>query len=58
MLTRAFNPRDVFVTCVFLLLSLGTVMVFSSSAFHWSVNGDAYYFLRRQLAWLPLAVLG
>ena len=56
--TRAFNPRDVFITCVFLLLSLGTVMVFSSSAFHWSVEGDAYYFLRRQLAWLPIAVFG
>jgi cell division protein FtsW len=57
-LTRRFNPRDIFITCVFLLLSLGTVMVFSSSAFHWSVEGDAYYFLRRQLAWLPIAVLG
>jgi len=58
LLIRTLNPRDIFITCVFLLLSLGTVMVFSSSAFHWAVEGDAYYFLRRQLAWLPIAVLG
>jgi cell division protein FtsW len=51
------RPRDIFVTCVFLLVTIGTVMVFSSSAFHWSVNGDSSYFLRRQLAWLPIAVL-
>ena len=50
--------RDVFVTTVFLLVSLGTVMVFSASAFYWSVEGDAFYFLRRQAAWLPIAILG
>ena len=50
--------RDLFVTSVFLLLAVGTVMVFSSSAFHWSVQGDHYFFLRRQLAWLPIALLG
>ena len=51
------KAHDVFVTCVFLLVSIGTVMVFSSSAFHWSVDGDSTYFLRRQLAWVPIAVL-
>ncbi|HVR76698.1 MAG TPA: putative peptidoglycan glycosyltransferase FtsW [Planctomycetota bacterium] len=50
--------RDVFVTTVFLLVAMGTVMVFSASAFYWSVEGDAFYFLRRHAAWLPIAVLG
>lgn len=50
-------PHDVFVTCVFVLVSIGTVMVFSASAFHWSVEGDSTFFLRRQLAWLPIAAL-
>jgi len=53
-----FDPRDVFITCVFLLVAVGTIMVFSASAFHWSVEGDVFFFLRRQLAWLPIAVLG
>ena len=57
-LSGVFRPHDVFVTCVFLLVTIGTVMVFSASAFHWSVGGDVFYFLRRQLAWLPIAVLG
>lgn len=56
-LTRVLSPHDLFVTCVFLLVAVGTVMVFSASAFHWSVAGDPFYFLKRQLAWLPLAVL-
>jgi cell division protein FtsW len=55
---RWLDPRDVFITCVFILVAVGTVMVFSASAFHWSVEGDAFFFLRRQLAWLPIAVLG
>ncbi len=56
-LTELIKPHDIFITCVFLLISIGTVMVFSSSAFHWSVEGDSSYFLRRQLAWLPIATL-
>jgi len=51
------HPHDIFITCVFVLVAAGTVMVFSASAFHWSVEGDSTYFLRRQLAWLPIAVL-
>lgn len=50
--------HDVFVTTVFLLVAVGTVMVFSASAFYWSVEGDSFYFLRRHAAWLPIAVLG
>ena len=56
-LTEFIKPHDIFITCVFLLISIGTVMVFSSSAFHWSVEGDSSYFLRRQIAWLPIATL-
>jgi cell division protein FtsW len=56
-IAAALRPRDVFVTAVSLLVSIGTVMVFSASAYHGSVAGDVFYFLRRQLAWLPIAVL-
>jgi cell division protein FtsW len=52
------RPREIFITCVFLLVTIGTVMVFSASAFHWSIEGDSFYFLRKQLAWLPIAILG
>jgi cell division protein FtsW len=55
---RWIDPRDIFITCVFLLVAAGTVMIFSASAFHWSIEGDAFFFLRRQLAWLPIAILG
>ena len=46
------GARSVFITSVFLLLAAGTVMVFSASAFHWSVQGDSYYFLKKQILWL------
>lgn len=49
------GPRDLFVTAAFILVALGTVMVFSASSFHWSVPDDSYHFLRRQLLWLPIA---
>jgi len=57
-LATLVDPRDAFVTATFLLVTIGTVMVFSASTFRWSLNGDAYFFLRRQLAWLPIAILG
>ena len=47
----------IFMACVFLLVAIGSVMVFSASAFHWSVGGDSTFFLRRQLAWIPIALL-
>jgi cell division protein FtsW len=53
----ALPARDVFVTCVFVLVAFGTVMVASASAFLWSIEGDAFYFLRRQIAWIPIAAL-
>ena len=55
---RWFRPRDFLVTSVFLLVSVGTVLIFSASAFHWSVQGDSTFFLRRQLIWLPIAFAG
>jgi cell division protein FtsW len=51
------QARDVFVTTVFVLTALGVVMVFSSSAFHRLADGDPYYFLRRQLAWVLIGTL-
>lgn len=56
-LSRTF-ARDTFFTTVSLLLAFGTVMVFSASAFYGTTEGDAYFFLRKQLSWLPLAILG
>ncbi len=48
---------EVFLSAVILLVTLGTVMVFSASFFHHSVGGDPYLFLRRQFEWLPIAIL-
>lgn len=52
------KPVDfwIFLT-VLILLSLGTIMVFSSSAAH-AYNyfkGDTYYFLKKQALWVPLS---
>ncbi len=48
---------EVFLSAAILLITLGTVMVFSASFFHQSVGGDPYLFLRRQFEWLPIAAL-
>jgi len=53
----ASSAPGIFMACVFLLVAIGSVMVFSASAFHWSVGGDSTFFLRRQLAWIPIALL-
>ncbi len=50
-------PRALVVTSVCLLVSFGTVMVFSSAAFHWSAAGDTTFFLRKQVAWVVIASL-
>lgn len=62
---RCFSPsgerdlaRNVFITSVFLLVSIGTVMVFSAASFHWAIREDSTYFLRKQLAWVAIAGLG
>lgn len=56
--TLRWEARDVLLTSVFLLTALGVVLVFSASAFHRLAQGDPYYFLRRQLAWLIIASIG
>jgi cell division protein FtsW len=50
-------PGAVLTSAVILLLTIGTVMVFSASFFHRSVGGDPYFFIRRQLVWLPIGIL-
>jgi cell division protein FtsW len=56
----AKKPFDfwIFMT-VLILLSLGSIMVFSSSAAHAYnyLHGDTYYFLRKQLTYVPLGLL-
>ncbi len=51
------SPQWALLSTVILLITIGTVMIFSASFFHRSVSGDAYFFLRRQFLWLPIAVL-
>ncbi len=51
------EPGEALLSCVILLLTIGTVMVASASFFHRSVEGDPYFFLRRQVLWLPIAIL-
>jgi cell division protein FtsW len=48
------RPQEPLLAAVFLLVSLGTVMVFSSSAFRYD---DSFHFLRRHCLWLPIAAL-
>ncbi len=33
-------------------------MVFSATAFHWTVEDDSYLFLRKQIAWVAIGALG
>ena len=55
------KPFDfiIFIT-VLVLLSLGTIMVFSSGAPHAYnyMHGDTYYFLKKQLLYAPIGLLG
>jgi cell division protein FtsW len=51
------TPRGALLSTVILLVTIGTVMVFSASFFYSSVNGDPYSYLRKQFLWLPIAVL-
>ncbi len=56
-ITERLRPKDVLVSCVFLLLTISTVMVFSASAFHYLLIEDTHYFLKRQLLWVSTAVI-
>ncbi len=56
-LVSKLNPREVLLSCVFLLLSVSTVMVFSASAFHHLLVDDTHYFLKRQLLWVATAIV-
>lgn len=50
------RPGEALLSTVILLVTLGTVMVMSASFFHRSIEGDRFFFLRRQLLWLPIAI--
>jgi cell division protein FtsW len=51
------TPRGALLSMVILLVMVGTVMVFSASFFYSSVKGDPYSYLRKQILWLPIAIL-
>ncbi len=50
------NSAFILVVCVAALVSVGLVMLFSTSAYAHDAHGDAYYFLKRQGAWLVIGV--
>lgn len=49
--------RKMLISIVILLTAIGSVMVFSASFYQKGVNGDAFFFLRRHLLWIPIAAL-
>ncbi|MEM7231639.1 MAG: putative lipid II flippase FtsW, partial [Planctomycetota bacterium] len=53
---RNIRPEEILVSSVILLLTIGTVMIFSAGAFYHHVS-DPFHFLRRQMLWLPIAIL-
>ncbi len=60
----SLNPSDrlgfhgkLLLSTVCLLAALGTIFIFSASFYQKGVEGDAFFFIRRQLMWLPLAIL-
>jgi cell division protein FtsW len=53
------SPDFIFFLITILLLSIGIIMVFSSSAYTAARDmGDPYYYVRRQLIWAFLGLLG
>lgn len=59
MLRRASSVDFGLFLSVLVLLSMGIIMVFSSSAVTAANSlGDAFYFLKRQLAWAGLGLMG
>lgn len=53
----AKNSVFILVISVSILIGIGMVMLFSTSAYAHDAHGDAYYFLKRQGAWLGLGML-
>ena len=51
------NSAFILVVCVAALVSIGLVMLFSTSAYAHDAHGDAYYFLKRQGAWLAIGIV-
>ncbi len=51
------NSAFILVVCVAALVSIGLVMLFSTSAYARDAHGDAYYFLKRQGAWLVIGMV-
>ena len=51
------NSAVILVLSVAALVSIGIVMLFSTSAYAHDSHGDAYYFLKRQGAWLGIGVV-
>ncbi len=59
MTTKIKSPDFILFFTVIALLAIGVVMVFSASAVSAQVNfQDSYYFLKRQLVWVSLGLLG
>lgn len=46
--------RDVFLSTVMVLVALGTILVFSSSAFYRVASEDPWFYLKRQVLWIPI----
>lgn len=58
MESRRKTPDFILMAVVLMLLSVGIVMVFSSSAvWAYSKHGDSLYFLKRQLLWAGLGLV-
>ena len=51
------NSAFLLVACVAALVGIGLVMLFSTSAYAHDAHGDAYYFLKRQGAWLAIGIV-
>ena len=51
------NSAFILIVCVAALVSIGLVMLFSTSAYAHDAHGDAYYFLKRQGAWLAIGLV-
>ncbi len=44
---------------VFALVAFGTIMIYSSSAIMaFDIHGDSFYFLKRQVAWTAISIVG
>ena len=48
---------QILISCAILLVAFGTVMIFSASFYQHGVDGDVFFYLRRQLLWIPIALL-